>query len=186
MQFIQRDEFMNLLARVSVAIFLMVGSAYANSQTFDEVYYSQLKLKELGFLNEAPDGVFGPKTQAALNKSSESNGFEPTIYSFLNYHAMEIARSKKEVDEELERAIETAVREMLKDPDSAKFKNISELPSGKFCGEVNAKNSYGGYAGWKVFWVYNFLHNSNGWVILGVKVDDDIAEYACLLDLTGK
>ncbi|MDH0520842.1 hypothetical protein [Achromobacter xylosoxidans] len=34
----------------------------------------------------------------------------------------------------------------LKDPDSAKFRNQKS-----FCGEVNAKNSYGGYTGFKRF-----------------------------------
>lgn len=43
-------------------------------------------------------------------------------------------------------AIRDAVKETLKDPDSAKFK--TELVSGNIvCGEVNAKNSYGGYSG---------------------------------------
>lgn len=34
----------------------------------------------------------------------------------------------------------------LKDPDSAKFRDL-RLKSGMLCGEVNAKNSYGAYAG---------------------------------------
>ncbi|WP_194726252.1 hypothetical protein [Noviherbaspirillum malthae] len=45
-----------------------------------------------------------------------------------------------------------AVLEQLKDPDSAKFRNLF---SGKYdsflCGEVNAKNSMGGYIGFKRF-----------------------------------
>ncbi|PND34823.1 hypothetical protein C1I89_10260 [Achromobacter pulmonis] len=34
----------------------------------------------------------------------------------------------------------------LKDPDSAKFRNQKS-----FCGEVNSKNSFGGYTGFKRF-----------------------------------
>ncbi|HFV9291444.1 TPA: hypothetical protein ACIAIE_001245 [Serratia fonticola] len=50
-------------------------------------------------------------------------------------------------------AIEESVKSQLKDPDSAKFTfpsllegNLTNLP-GRYCGKVNAKNSYGGYSG---------------------------------------
>lgn len=42
----------------------------------------------------------------------------------------------------------------LKDPDSAKFRNVRAGLRGKdfmVCGEVNAKNSYGAYIGYKPF-----------------------------------
>ncbi|HCI5659321.1 TPA: hypothetical protein NPO21_004958 [Klebsiella variicola subsp. variicola] len=49
--------------------------------------------------------------------------------------------------------IESSVRAQLKDPGSAKFTfpnllegNLTDLP-GRYCGKVNAKNSYGGYSG---------------------------------------
>lgn len=42
---------------------------------------------------------------------------------------------------------ENAVREALKDPDSARFYGTKTFPNGNACGYVNAKNSYGGYAG---------------------------------------
>lgn len=42
------------------------------------------------------------------------------------------------------------VRNSLKDPTSAKFQNLK-----KYCGEVNAKNSYGGYTGFKKFYISN-------------------------------
>jgi hypothetical protein len=42
------------------------------------------------------------------------------------------------------------VKESLKDPYSAKFKDIKK--SGiSFCGKVNSKNSFGGYGGFKGF-----------------------------------
>lgn len=46
-------------------------------------------------------------------------------------------------------AIEAAVREQLKDPESARFKHSKFVSNGKgaYCGLVNSKNSYGGYAG---------------------------------------
>lgn len=43
-----------------------------------------------------------------------------------------------------------AVKETLKDPTSAVFQNMKGA-----CGEVNAKNSYGGYTGFKRFYVNN-------------------------------
>lgn len=57
---------------------------------------------------------------------------------------------------------------MLKDPDSAKVRNVSNpipnvvkyvpgITTGgvgwSICGEVNAKNSYGGYTGYKWWWI---------------------------------
>lgn len=42
------------------------------------------------------------------------------------------------------------VSRSLKDPDSAKFQNIKG-----YCGEANAKNSYGGYTGFKRFYLSN-------------------------------
>jgi len=44
------------------------------------------------------------------------------------------------------------VRESLKDASSAKFRNVKfHKDSGIVCGEVNAKNSYGGYSGYQYF-----------------------------------
>lgn len=40
----------------------------------------------------------------------------------------------------------SAVKKSLKDPNSAQFQNVKG-----YCGEVNAKNSYGGYTGYKRF-----------------------------------
>ena len=46
-----------------------------------------------------------------------------------------------------------AVIELLKDPESARFKNLRTYNESIVCGEVNAKNSYGGYVGFKRFFV---------------------------------
>lgn len=49
---------------------------------------------------------------------------------------------------------QNAVRGYLKDPDSAKFQNmrIVDFNGGKaVCGNMNGKNSYGGYVGFKSF-----------------------------------
>lgn len=46
---------------------------------------------------------------------------------------------------------ENAVRDALKDPESARFYDIKTFPNRNVCGYVNAKNSYGGYVGKKPF-----------------------------------
>jgi hypothetical protein len=52
-----------------------------------------------------------------------------------------------------ERKAISLVKAELKDPDSAKFKGLRIKMDGTGCGWVNAKNSYGGYAGFQVFYV---------------------------------
>lgn len=46
----------------------------------------------------------------------------------------------------VEKESKEAVLNTLKDPDSAQFQNIKG-----YCGEVNSKNSYGGYVGFKKY-----------------------------------
>ena len=50
--------------------------------------------------------------------------------------------------QKIETKTKDAAKESLKDPESTKFRNVK-----KYCGEVNAKNSYGGYTGFKRFYV---------------------------------
>ncbi len=56
-------------------------------------------------------------------------------------------------------AMETAVKNKLKDPWSAQFRDVikaslyDECRGTLYFGEVNAKNSYGGYTGFKKFWI---------------------------------
>lgn len=51
-------------------------------------------------------------------------------------------------------ATKDAAKANLKDPSSAQFRNVRLVPWGGekvVCGEINAKNSYGGYVGFKRF-----------------------------------
>lgn len=54
-------------------------------------------------------------------------------------------------------AAQKGVRDEMKDPGSAEFRNVKVYPKGgaktmtTVCGEVNAKNSYGGYVGFRPF-----------------------------------
>lgn len=44
-----------------------------------------------------------------------------------------------------------AVKEQLRDPTSAQFRNIRKGQLMYVCGEVNSKNGFGGYGGWVTF-----------------------------------
>jgi hypothetical protein len=44
-----------------------------------------------------------------------------------------------------------SVREQLRDPESAQFKDVSISHTGAICGQVNARNGYGGMSGFKFF-----------------------------------
>ena len=62
------------------------------------------------------------------------------------------------------RAVEAVVRDHLKDPRSAIFKHPEfRMPDDSggaiYCGLVNSKNSYGGYAGYAIFQVGFFTKN---------------------------
>lgn len=52
-----------------------------------------------------------------------------------------------------ETAAREAVSAQLKDPFSAQFRNLRRHSphTAGWCGEVNAKNSFGGYVGWRLF-----------------------------------
>ncbi|KQX95497.1 hypothetical protein ASD28_18760 [Massilia sp. Root133] len=56
------------------------------------------------------------------------------------------AKAKSPVEE-----AKAAVKEILKDPASAQFKNIKVNTVGDVCGQFNAKNSFGGYGDYENF-----------------------------------
>ncbi len=60
----------------------------------------------------------------------------------------------KQSEVQLLESIKSRTADKLKDPESARFKNLRfvDYKGGKLiCGEVNAKNSYGGYVGFAPF-----------------------------------
>lgn len=66
----------------------------------------------------------------------------------------EIARKEKEDEDAKIEFLKKKVKDTLKDPQSAQFRNIQFIKSSNsLCGEVNAKNSMGGYVGFKSFGV---------------------------------
>ena len=95
------------------------------------------------------------------------SGCGPSIYkqSLSNARHLSIVRAKDMAlstqtftkSHGKKRAIQASldsVKEIMKDPDSVKFKDVEykNYNDGKIvCGQVNAKNSYGGYTGFKRF-----------------------------------
>ena len=51
-----------------------------------------------------------------------------------------------------------SVKEILKDPDSAKFSNVRKTSQYTVCGKVNSRNGFGAYAGNKRFIVLESDH----------------------------
>lgn len=44
------------------------------------------------------------------------------------------------------------VADELRDPGSARFRNLRRMATGGVCGEVNSKNAYGAYVGYSGFY----------------------------------
>lgn len=83
--------------------------------------------------------------------------------------------------------VEKAVKATLKDPDSAQFKHTKLVLSSDgvvdpYCGMVNAKNSFGGYSGYSVFFV-GITNNKDGKrvaIYLGPQEESDVAQQSII------
>lgn len=74
------------------------------------------------------------------------------------HHEKMIRISTGNYNQELEKKFKDQVLNYLKDPDSAKFRELRIVNNGKaLCGFVNAKNSFGGYVGFN-----NFVSDDEG------------------------
>lgn len=79
-----------------------------------------------------------------------------------------------------------AVKDRLNDPYSAKFESVRKVTNGAICGQFNAKNEYGAYAGRKEFAIVNGVAYIEGnaseedAIILHCIRGDDCKDAACL------
>lgn len=93
----------------------------------------------------SPQQEYQLRLQGLRNTSvRQVNAYASSVREFLKTH---------EEADAIERA-KRAVSDDLKDPGSAQFRNVRLVPYSDtkvICGEVNAKNSYGGYAGFAHF-----------------------------------
>ncbi|WP_145980698.1 hypothetical protein [Magnetospirillum sp. ME-1] len=86
--------------------------------------------------------------QAAARRQAEEAEKQAARESTARY----VVSHKMQMSMEIQKAIEDSLRGKLKDPESARFKHYFVGETGvenvfSACGEVNAKNSYGGYVG---------------------------------------
>jgi len=84
-------------------------------------------------------------------------------------------------DENLEIQAKNVLKSVLKDADSAKFQNLKVITNSKaeqsVCGEVNSRNSFGGYVGFT-----KFAYSKNKIIMLDENsTGDDLSNY----NLTG-
>ena len=97
----------------------------------------------------APRGPTAPQGPSAADKLRGLSFAEIGERAEYNAKFLQSKTEQALIDASLE-----ATRNQLKDPGSAQFRNVRlvQHPKGKVvCGEMNAKNSYGGYVGFKVF-----------------------------------
>lgn len=67
-------------------------------------------------------------------------------------HALIVkASTAREAEEKLRKTVSEAMAEYLFDPKSAQYRNLRSGRNGAICGEVNGKNKYGAYVGFKDF-----------------------------------
>ncbi|EAP6367367.1 hypothetical protein EI752_27295 [Salmonella enterica] len=104
------------------------------------------------------DPVYDKKISDAKRSDAE---FEQAVKN-IDLNAADVGSEPKNY----KKLIEDAIRENLKDPDSAKFYDFTPprkevmVENKKFvygyssCVFVNAKNSYGGYTGKKLYWTF--------------------------------
>lgn len=93
----------------------------------------------------APGAYVDPVTNLRNSAFQEAETYGRSVSEFLSGGGTE--------DQAMAKA-QQAVASSLKDPDSAKFRNVAVKSFGILkvvCGEVNGKNSYGGYVGFKRF-----------------------------------
>lgn len=105
-----------------------------------------------------------------------------TLCFSLSAHAKTRDATQKELA-----LIKIAVAEHLKDPDSLKLKDVKLAPTEDgtgftLCGEVNAKNSYGGYTGFSKFRGLYFSAGTDGKpVAMVLRIDSDEDSVAATL-----
>lgn len=105
------------------------------------------------------------ETACAQDQAAKEIKAAPAPAGQGNYSNTQAKFSAAVIDQDAAREIVTKdvqfARSRMKDPDSSKFDSMRVFRFNAFgktidmtCGNLNAKNSYGGYTGSKPFWVY--------------------------------
>ncbi|ELY4307188.1 hypothetical protein SMZ82_002439 [Cronobacter malonaticus] len=110
-----------------------------------------------------PDSSYNQKMEEAKRKDAE---FAEKVRR-INLETADVGSKPNNY----KKIVEDAIRNELKDPESARFSDMTPpkkevmVEQGNFvygyslCVNVNAKNSYGGYVGKQLYWV--FMRNNN-------------------------
>lgn len=87
------------------------------------------------------------------HKNAEPISEEERRQAIYESNASQVANAAAQVsidEANNERIAKETIRQMLKDPDSAQFRNITSHGN-LVCGQVHAKNGFGGYTGFEPF-----------------------------------
>lgn len=139
--------------RIFTTLIAIALAAPVTAQTLEEVFYLQLKLQKEGLHPEKPSGLVREPLLEAISAAASRNGTEPTFDAVSAYYLRAAMEARTSINEEDKlAAIQDAIKSRLKDPDSARFRDVYIFDGTDFvCGEVNAKNSMGGYTGFTTF-----------------------------------
>jgi len=126
----------------------------------------QFELKAHGFDVGEPDGKIGKKTRSAIQGFADRYNAPINPDELITYMVRRhYATFEPITDDATIELIRVGVGKELKDPDSAKVRNLKRVTAAdgsKFiCGEVNGKNSYGAYAGFVPFRSYGNVNVTN-------------------------
>lgn len=168
-----------------VSACLFASPSYAID--LEPLFMLQLEMKDHGFDPGEPDGVMGPATRRAMaafaekyNLPEDPDAMLRAIVSRSSAHSFRITQEAKLSDDTLEE-IKDAVASKLRDPSSVQIRNVRivEGPEGRFyCGEVNGKNAYGGYAG---FVDFNTLAGLRAFIISVEEPNSSYVFWSCAL-----
>jgi hypothetical protein len=172
--------------------FLMATQSYASD--WRTVASVQVILNSHGYNVGDVDGVAGPATRRALQSFALVHSIEPTVRAFYEYAVSRNLQERVPIsDEGYLDSIRDSVSANLRDPSSAQFRNIYAITGPSVvqgsdrtyvCGQVNARNAFGGYAGFQYFYGTQIVIGENRnhflfWSIDGP--DRDLAEMFCTL-----
>lgn len=108
------------------------------------------------------DGLWGPSTRSTLEEFSNRNNLPMNAEAILaELKKRNIEQQRTISNRELLEVIRTNVSYDFLDPFSSKLRNVYWSNS-HICGEINAKNAYGAYTGFKKFIIHSALVKISG------------------------
>ena len=160
-----------LFKLVTSVVFLFSSVLYAGSdyitnytereiETLQLIMANDLSIPEFNYSDV--DGKWGPKTKKYVAQLSKRHNIDSGIYDVLPaLSAIKNTSVLPVQNETMLQLVKDRVKSNLKDPYSAHFKNIFYSPEDSaICGEVNSKNEFGGYVGYRKFIVTTTLDAS--------------------------